>query len=157
MVLVPKILVQGGAPKRESEREFPFHGLEFWCDFEDPDAADRPVASHHTEVSFLDRDVAKVHRPDFVEMPVQLEGRVLQFRSEVNREADPRSLNLQEIPPVVVPDASRPFRRRSLNRLPVVVAGMDPENSGWRPHFSLFTEEADFGNDDHGVANLRRV
>src|SRR5438552_18842841 len=97
MVLVPKVLVQGGAPKRESEREFPFHGLEFRCDFEDPDAADRPVASHHTEVSFLDRDVAKVHRADFVEMAVQIEGRVLKLRSEVNRMADLRELKLLEI------------------------------------------------------------
>src|SRR5436309_1394145 len=31
MVLVPKVLVQGGAPKRESEREFPFHRRgRFW-------------------------------------------------------------------------------------------------------------------------------
>src|SRR5712691_4395521 len=104
-VLVPEILVRRGRPEREPECQFTFQGLEIRRDLEESDAADRPVTTDDREVTFFDRNDAEVHRRDLVTMSIQLEGRMFEFRPKVDCEAEPRSLDLEQVPIVVVSNA----------------------------------------------------
>jgi len=121
MVLVPKVLVLCTKTQREAKRQFPFYWREVGVDRQKSNPTDGSVTAYDGAAPFPNRDVAEVRGSHFVDMSVQLERCVLEFRPEVNRELDTSSLNLEQILLVAVPNASGSFVRGPGNHEPFVV------------------------------------
>src|SRR3989441_7371956 len=156
MVLVPKVLVLRTEAQREAERQFPFERREVGCDRQKSNPTDGPMTAHDGAAPFPNRDVAEVGGSHFVDMSVQLERRVLEFRPEVNRDFDILSLNLEQILLVAVPNASGSFARRLGNHEPFVVCGTDVIDPFLCPDLP-FSADSDLGDDDHDLRNFRGV
>src|SRR3989454_10502604 len=156
MVLVPKVLVLRTEAQREAERQFPFERREVGCGRQQSNPTDGPMTAHDGAAPFPNRDVAEVRGSHFVDMSVQLERRVLEFRPEVNRELGISSLNLEQILLVAVPNASGSFVRGPGNHEPFVACGAAVIDPLLRPDLP-FSADSDLGDDDHDLRNFQGV
>jgi len=156
MVLVPKVLVLCTKTQRESKRQFPFDWREVGVDRQKSNPTDGSVTAYDAAAPFPNRDVAEVRGSHFVDMSVQLERCVLEFRSEVDRELDTSSLNLEQILLVAVPNASGSLARGPGNHEPFVACGADVIDPLLRPDLP-FSPDSDLGDDDHDLRNFGGV
>jgi len=87
----------------------------------------------------------------------QFEGGVFQFRPKVNRNAQPGSLDFEEIPVIVVPNASGLLNGRAGDCVPTVCVATDVVNPLRRSDLPFFLRDSNLCDHDHNSEDRAAV